>query len=154
MVIRESGLIFRGFSLVKKSYHKTDVGKIDEDLRSALMTALLNFAESTFSAKLIEYFELKKFCIAFSQANIQSGDGFEPETLLAYAIIDNEKKMDKYVQKIAKPFLSQSLNQFITDNEGENLSEVRKYQYFKKNLDEIFGSTVKTLDERLNGVLF
>ena len=110
MVIRESGLIFRGFSLVKKSYHKTDVGKIDEDLRSALLTALLNFAESAFSAKNIDYFELKKFCIAFTQSNIQSDDGNEPEPLLAYAIIDNEKKMDKYVHKIAKPFLSQSLN--------------------------------------------
>jgi len=40
MVIREVGLLFRGFTLVKKSYHKTTLGKIDSDLRSGVCRIL------------------------------------------------------------------------------------------------------------------
>ena len=74
MVIRESGLIFRGFSVVKKSFHKSTIGKIDTDLRSAMMTAFINFAKSAYSSKIIDYLELKKYCIAFIGDEIQKAD--------------------------------------------------------------------------------
>ena len=63
MVIREVGLLFRGFSLVKKSYYKTTLGKIDADLRSGLLTALLNFAETAFSTGSVEYFQGNRFIL-------------------------------------------------------------------------------------------
>jgi hypothetical protein len=66
MVVREAGLIFRGFNLVKRSYHKSTKGKIDTDLRSGLLTAIKNFAESAFTKGSVEYFEGKKFLIAFT----------------------------------------------------------------------------------------
>ena len=77
MVIREVGLLFRGFTLVKKSYHKTTLGKIDADLRSGLLTALLNFAETAFSTGSVEYFQGNRFTIAFINAKILSDDGNE-----------------------------------------------------------------------------
>ena len=72
MVIREAGLLFRGFTLVNGSYHQTSGDKIDIDLRSGLLTALLSFAESAFNSDMIEYFEGAKFCIAFTEDEILS----------------------------------------------------------------------------------
>ncbi|MFX1387596.1 MAG: hypothetical protein ACFE9M_10305, partial [Promethearchaeota archaeon] len=86
MVVREAGLLFRGFTLVKKSYHKTSMGKIDTDLRSGLLTAILNFAQSTFSKDIIEYFEGKKYIITFTEDEIMSEGSIDPELIISYAI--------------------------------------------------------------------
>ena len=91
MVIREAGLLFRGFNLVKKSYHKSTLGKIDSDLRSGLLTALLTFAETAFESDSIEYFGGGKFVIAFINDKIRAEDSLEPELLISYVIIDKEK---------------------------------------------------------------
>ena len=94
MVIREAGLLFRGFTLVKKSYHKTTLGKIDADLRSGLLTALLNFAETAFSTGAVEYFEGNKFTLVFNNEKILAEDSTEPELLVSYAIIERRINMD------------------------------------------------------------
>ncbi|MFW9947941.1 MAG: hypothetical protein ACFFDX_14045, partial [Candidatus Odinarchaeota archaeon] len=105
MVIREAGLLFRGFNLVKKSYHKTTLGKIGTDLRSGLLTALLNFADTAFTHNTIEYFEGNKFVIAFINDEIMAEDSINPELLVSYAIFDKEKRIDKYIRKIVKQLL-------------------------------------------------
>jgi len=124
MVVREAGLLFRGFTLVKKSYHKSTIGKIDTDLRSGLLTAILNFAQSTFSKDLVEYFEGRKFLIAFTEDEINSEDSFEPELLISYVILDKEKRIEKYIRKIIQPLLKQMSKEFKLLNTGKNLSEV------------------------------
>jgi hypothetical protein len=154
MVIREAGLSFRGFTLVKKSYHKTSLGKIDPDLRSGLLTALLNFAEAAFSENFIEYFEGKKYTIAFLKDEILSEDSNKPEIILAYAILDKEKKVDKYIKKVVQPLLKNVLNDFKNLNTGKNLSEITQFQVFKKNLDSIFGSETKKIDQKLQGLFY
>ena len=154
MVIRESGLIFRGFSVVKKSFHKSTIGKIDTDLRSAMMTAFINFAKSAYSSKIIDYLELKKYCIAFIGDEIQSLDGDDPESLIAYAILDKEKRTDRHVRKLIKPLLNDVMNQFILENEGKNLTETNQFKYFKKNMKKILGSTTQTMEEKALGTLF
>ena len=121
MVIREVGLLFRGFTLVKKSYHKTTLGKIDADLRSGLLTALLNFAETAFSTGAVEYFQGNRFTIAFINAKILSEDSNVPELLVSYAIIDRQKKIDKYIRKIVNPLLIKVAQEFKSQNEGKNL---------------------------------
>ncbi|MFW9820504.1 MAG: hypothetical protein ACFFE5_12905 [Candidatus Thorarchaeota archaeon] len=151
MVVREAGLLFRGFTLVKKSYHKTTLGKIDSDLRSGLLTAILDFAQSTFSK--VEYFEGKKFLITFTDEKIISDDGFEPELLVSYAILDREKKIEKYIHKIIQPLLKKMLTEFKTQNAGKNLSEVSQFKDFKNSLDNIFGTDTQTLDQKLRGFL-
>ncbi len=152
MVVREAGLLFRGFTLVKKSYHKTSKGKIDTDLRSGLLTAILNFAQSTFSKDIVEYFEGKKYLIAFTEDQINAEDGFEPELIISYAILDKDKKIEKYIRKIIHPLLKQVSKEFKTLNTGKNLSEVSQFKNFKQNLDRIFGTDTQTIDQKLKGV--
>ncbi|MBY9010079.1 MAG: hypothetical protein KGD74_09470 [Candidatus Lokiarchaeota archaeon] len=154
MVIREVGLLFRGFTLVKRSYHKTTLGKIDADLRSGLLTALLNFAETAFSTGSVEYFQGNRYTIAFINANILADDSVEPELLISYAIIDKRKKIDKYVNKLVNPLLVKVAEGFKTQNEGKNLSEVSQFRIFKKTLDEIFGSNTKKVDQKLDGLFY
>ncbi len=149
MVVREAGLLFRGFTLVKKSYHKSTIGKIDTDLRSGLLTAILNFAQSTFSKDVVEYFEGKKFLIAFTDDEINAKDGYEPELLISYVILDKEKRIEKYIRKIIRPLLKQMSKEFKTLNTGKNLSEISQFKDFKLNLDNIFGSDTKTVDQKL-----
>ena len=149
MVVREAGLLFRGFTLVKQSYHESTKGKIDTDLRSGLLTAILNFAQSTFSKDLVEYFEGKKFLIAFTEDEIHSEDSIEPELLISYVILDKEKRIEKYIRKIIQPLLKQITKEFKSINTGKNLSEVTQFKSFKQNLDKIFGADAKTVDQKL-----
>jgi len=154
MVIREVGLLFRGFTLVKRSYHKTTLGKIDSDLRSGLLTALLNFAETAFATGAIEYFQGNRFTIAFINANISATDSVEPELLISYAIIDKKKKIDKYVNKLVNPLLEKVAEDFISQYDGNNLSEVSQFKIYKKTLDKIFGSITKKIDQKLDGLFY
>ncbi|UCC21276.1 MAG: hypothetical protein JSV62_08360 [Promethearchaeota archaeon] len=149
MVVREVGLLFRGFTLVKKSYHKTSMGKIDPDLRSGLLTAILNFAQSTFSKDMVEYFEGKKYTIAFTEDQIIAEDSFEPELIISYAILDKEKKIEKYIRKIIQPLLKQMSKEFKSLNSGKNLSEISQFKDFKQNLDKIFGTDTETIEQKL-----
>ena len=154
MVIREVGLLFRGFTLVKRSYHKTTLGKIDSDLRSGLLTALLNFAETAFATGAIEYFQGNRFTIAFMNASISANDSVEPELLISYAIIDKRKKIDKYVNKLVNPLLEKVAEDFIAQYDGKNLSEVSQFKIYKKTLDKIFGSITKKIDQKLDGLFY
>ncbi|MHA1233921.1 MAG: hypothetical protein ACTSO6_03005 [Promethearchaeota archaeon] len=154
MVIREVGLLFRGFTLVKKSYHKTTLGKIDSDLRSGLLTALLNFAETAFATGSVEYFQGNRFTIAFINANILADDSIEPELLISYAIIDRQKRIDKYVKKLVNPLLTKVAENFKARYEGKNLSEVSQFKVYKKTLDIIFGSNTKKVDQKLAGLFY
>jgi hypothetical protein len=154
MVIREAGVMFRGFTIVKKSYHKATLGKIDSDLRSGLLTALLNFAETAFSINQVEYFEGKKFIIAFNNHRINAQDSLEPELLISYAILDKERKIDKYIHKIVYPSLNRVAGEFIAQNSGKNLSEISQFKYFKANLDKIFGTDTQNVDQKLQGLFY
>ena len=152
MVVREAGIIFRGFILVKRSYHKTTKGKIDQDLRSGLLSAILSFAESFFKDDSVEYFEGKRFSFTIIQDEITSGDSREPEVLTSYAILDQEKKIEKYTRKIIRPLLRKVISEFISLSKGKNLSEVSQFKGFKNNLNRIFGTDTQTIDQKLKGV--
>ncbi len=152
MVVREAGLIFRGFNLVKRSYHKSTKGKIDSDLRSGLLTAIKSFAETAFTTGSVEYFEGKKFTIAFTDAEIMSDDGIELETLLSYVILDKEKRMEKYMKKVILPLLKEVVDEFLRLNSGKNLSEVSQFRGFKEILDKIYGTDTQTIDQKLKGI--
>jgi len=155
MVIRECGILFRGFNLIFVKYHKASDEKIDKDLRSALLTALLNFAENVFTKDdAIEYFEMKKFAISFTDDIIKAEDSPIPEPILVYAILDKEKKLDKYISKVLIPSLKEIMKKFKKDYEGKNLSETSQFEHFRENIDKILGAATKTMDERARGTLF
>ncbi len=151
MVIREAGLLFRGYSLVNATYHTTSHEEIDTDLRSGLLTALLSFAEGVFKTGGVEYFELKKFIIAFVPDEIVSADTGS-ESLLCYAILDKEKKVDKYINKIIIPSLQEIIKEFKSRHGGKNLSEVSQFQKFGLVIEKIFGDDRKTVDQKFKGI--
>ena len=153
MVVREAGLLFRGFNLVKRTYHKSSKGKVDSDLRSGLLTAILNFAQSAFTKDLVEYFEGRKYIITFTEDYIHAKNGFEPENIISYAILDKERKIEKYIHKIIQPLLNKVITQFKSNFEGKNLSEVSQFKTFKTNLDNIFGTDTQTIDQKMRGIL-
>ncbi|MFW9950801.1 MAG: hypothetical protein ACFFKA_11845, partial [Candidatus Thorarchaeota archaeon] len=70
------------------------------------------------------------------------------------AILDKEKKVDKYLDKIISPSLNKIAEEFIAQNNGKNLSEVSQFKYFKKFLDDIFGSDTKNIDQKLQGLFY
>jgi trehalose-6-phosphate synthase len=152
MVVREAGLIFRGFYLVKKSYHKTTKGKIDQDLRSGLLTAILNFAETAFTKDTVEYFEMNKLLITFKEDRLVAKDSLEPETLISYVVLDKEKKVEKYIHKVIQPLLHKVIQEFKANHMGKNFSEVSQFKVFKQNLDRIFGTDTQTVDQKLKGI--
>lgn len=154
MVVREAGVLFRGFTLINASYHHTSGEEIDTDLRSGLLTALLNFAENAFSTELVEYFEGKKYIIAFIEDKVFPEKHLEPELLIAYAILDKEKNVGKHVRKIIDPLLKEVLKQFKENCKDKDLCEISQFSDFKENLDNIFGSDVKTVDQKLEGSFF
>ena len=138
MTIYEAGLLFRGFTLINSIYHESSGDKIDMDLRSGLLSAIIIFAENAFSSSLIEYLEGTKFVIAFTHDKMMSDDSNESEILIGYAIIDKKKKIEKYVQKTIQPFLYQCTVKFKNEYEGRNLSEVSQFYPFKDYIDSIF----------------
>ena len=154
MVIREAGILFRGFTLANASYHKTSVEQIDADLRSSLLMALKDFAEISFSTDIVEYFEMKKYIIAFIDDKIKPSDSPEPESIISYAILDKEKKIDKIINKIVQPSLKKVISEFKAKYDGKNLSKISQFKNFRKNLDEIFGSDTKTIEQKLKGTFF
>jgi len=154
LVIRECGLLFRGFTLIYESYHKTSGEEIDNDLRSGLLTALLNFAEISFASNSVEYFEMKKFIIAFIEDKILSKDSEVPEVLITYAILDKEKKINKHLSKVIIPSLREITRIFKEKYEGENLSEISLFKEFKKTIEKILGSDIENLEQKLKGTFF
>jgi len=154
MVIREAGILFRGFTLAHASYHKTSELDIDKDLRSSLLTALVNFAEGVFSVDSVEYFEMKKFVISFIKDQITPSDSDDPESIITYAILDKQKKVEKLIKKMVVPSLKKIVNQFKLKYDGKNLSEISQFRNFKQELDNIFGTDTKTIEQKLKGTFF
>lgn len=154
MVIRECGLLFRGYTLIYENYHKTSEEKIDNDLRSGLLTALLNFAEISFASSSVEYFEMKKFVIAFIDDTILSKDGEAPEPLITYAILDKEKKIDKHISRVIIPSLREITGAFKEKYEGENLSEISLFREFKKTIEKVLGTDIENLEQKLKDTFF
>ena len=154
MVIREAGILFRGFTLTVASYHKTSEFDIDTDLRSSLLTALVNFAEGVFSVDTVEYFEMKKFVISFIQDQITPSNSDQPESIITYAILDKQKKVEKLVKKMVLPSLKKIVYQFKLKYDGKNLSEISQFRDFKQELDNIFGTDTKTIEQKLKGTFF
>ncbi|MFX1487710.1 MAG: hypothetical protein ACFFBI_01080 [Promethearchaeota archaeon] len=138
--------------MVKKSYHKTTKGKIDQDLRSGLLTAILNFAETAFTKDTVEYFEMNKLLITFKEDRLVAKDSLDPETLISYVVLDKEKKVEKYIHKVIQPLLGKVIQEFKANNMGKNFSEVSQFKVFKQNLDRIFGTDTQTVDQKLKGI--
>jgi len=153
MVIREAGIMARGYPLVYSSYHETGAG-IDVVLRSGLLSGILNFVESAFEKQIVEYIESKNYIIAFKADKILAEKAVEPEPIISYIIMDKEKKIDKFISKNISPLLKKILKEFILGYTGKNLSYISIFEDFKKVINKNFEIESKSLDEKIKQSLF
>lgn len=153
VLIRECGILFRGFTIINSQYHDFGTNIKDKDLRSGLLTAIINFSEVAFSHSL-EYIEGKKKSLIFTQDKILSTDGQDvSEIIISYIIMDKVKHIDKVKERIV-PELKKLLLLFKEKYKNKNLSHVSEFQEFKQEIDNLFGEEGKTVDQRLKGSFF
>lgn len=153
VLIRECGILFRGFTIINSQYHDFGTNIKDKDLRSGLLTAIINFSEAAFS-HILEYIEGKKKSLIFTQDKILSTDGEDAsEIIISYLIMDKVKHIDKEKERIV-PELRKLLLLFKEKYKNKNLSHVSEFQEFKQEIDNLFGEEGKTVDQRLKGSFF
>ena len=150
MLIREAGIIFNGIPVIFASYHRASKEKTDLICSSGLMSGLLTFAECLMAP--IEYFESSKFTIIFKKGIMEDYYGKQQE-ILSFLVIDKDNRLEKYLDKTIKPLLNKLLNKFISEFNGCKVTEVAKFEPFRKTIDKIFGTGTQTLEEKVVSLL-
>lgn len=150
MLIREAGIIFNGIPVIFASYHRASKEKTDLICSSGLMSGLLTFAECLMAP--IEYFESSKYTIIFKKGNIQDFYG-KNQDILSFIVIDKDERLEKYLNRTIKPLLNKLLERFISEYNGCKVTEVAKFEPFKKTIDKIFGTGTQTLEEKVISLL-
>lgn len=151
MLIREAGIIFNGIPVIFASYHRASKEKTDLICSSGLMSGLLTFAECLMAP--IEYFESSKYTIVFKKGIMQDYYGKEQE-ILSFLVIDKDDRLEKYLDRSIKPLLDRLLKKFISEFTGYKVTEVAKFEPFRKTIDKIFGTGTQTLEEKVVSLLF
>jgi len=150
MLIREAGIIFNGIPVIFASYHRASKEKTDLICSSGLMSGLLTFAECLMAP--IEYFESSKFTIIFKKGIMEDYYGKQQE-ILSFLVIDKDNRLEKYLDKTIKPLLNKLLNKFISEFNGCKVTEVAKFEPFRKTIDKIFSTGTQTLEEKVVSLL-
>jgi len=150
MLIREAGIIFNGIPVIFASYHRASKEKTDLICSSGLMSGLLTFAECLMAP--IEYFESSKYTIVFKKGIMQDFHGKKQE-ILSFLVIDKDDRLEKYLDRTIKPLLEKLLKKFISEYNGCKVTEVAKFEPFRKTIDKIFGTGVQTLEEKVVSLL-
>ncbi|MFX0080715.1 MAG: hypothetical protein ACFE94_03085 [Candidatus Hodarchaeota archaeon] len=150
MLIREAGIIFNGIPVIFASYHRASKEDTDLICSSGLMTGILTFAECLMQP--IEYFESSKYTIIFKKGMMQDFYGKNRE-ILSFLVLDRDDRLEKYLDKTIKPILDKLLKRFISQYTGCKVTEVAKFEPFKKTIDKIFGTDTQTLEEKVTSLL-
>ena len=150
MLIREAGIIFNGIPVIFASYHRASKEKTDLICSSGLMSGLLTFAECLMAP--IEYFESSKYTIIFKKGIMEDFYGKKQE-ILSFIVIDKDDRLEKYINRTIKPLLDRLLNKFTSEFNGCKVTEVAKFEPFRKTIDKIFGTGTQTLEEKVVSLL-
>ena len=150
MLIREAGIIFNGIPVIFASYHRASKEKTDLICSSGLMSGLLTFAECLMAP--IEYFESSKYTIVFKKGIMQDFYGKSQE-ILSFLVLDKDDRLEKYLNRTIKPLLDKLLKKFILEYNGCKVTEVAKFEPFRKTVDKIFGTGTQTLEEKVISLL-
>jgi len=150
MLIREAGIIFNGIPVIFASYHRASKEKTDLICSSGLMSGLLTFAECLMAP--IEYFESSKYTIIFKKGIMEDFYGKKQE-ILSFIVIDKDDRLEKYLNRTIKPLLDRLLNKFTSEFNGCKVTEVAKFEPFRKTIDKIFGTGTQTLEEKVVSLL-
>ena len=153
MVIKEVGIMVRGYPLVYSNYHDIGENKIEIILRSGLLSGILSFVESAFSNQSIEYIESKNFIIAFKADKIKAFKSIEEEPIISYAILDKEKKIDNFISKNVIPILKKILKKFISLYNNRNLTNISQFDDFKEQLNNVFEIESKSIEDKFKGLI-
>ena len=68
--------------------------------------------------------------------------------------LSSQKKIEKSIHKVIQPSLKKIIYKFKSMYDGKNLSHISQFKDFKNELDRIFGSDTKTIDQKLKGTYF
>lgn len=150
MLIREAGIIFNGIPVIFASYHRASKEETDLICSSGLMSGLLTFAECLMAP--IEYFESSKYTIVFRKGIMRDFYGKEQE-ILSFLVIDKDDRLEKYLDRTIKPLLDKLLKKFVSEFNGFKVTEVAKFEPFRKTIDKLFGTGTLTLEEKVISLL-
>ncbi|MBY8989783.1 MAG: hypothetical protein KGD58_03430 [Candidatus Lokiarchaeota archaeon] len=150
MLIREAGIIFNGIPVIFASYHRASKEKTDLICSSGLMSGLLTFAECLMAP--IEYFESSKYTIVFKKGIMEDFYG-RKQDILSFMVIDKDDRLEKYLNRTIKPLLDKLLTKFVAEYNGCKVTEVAKFEPFRKTIDKIFGTGTQTLEEKVVSLL-
>ncbi len=138
--IYEAGVILRGFTLVNYIIRNVSVKtkkEVHKDLRSSFISAITQFVEKAFQGSTLEYLESGDILFIFITETIQAGDFNTVENILAYAICDKKKNIDKEVEKVREK-LKLMLIHFKQKYNNENFTIIDKFQDFKPEIEKFF----------------
>lgn len=138
--IYEAGVILRGFTLVNYIIRNVSVKtkkEVHKDLRSSFISAITQFVEKAFQGSTLEYLESGGILFIFITETIQAGDFNTVENILAYAICDKKKNIDKQVEKVREK-LKLMLIHFKQKYNNENFTIIDKFQDFKPEIEKFF----------------
>lgn len=138
--IFEAGIIFRGYTLVNRKF-KDFVAKenteIHEDLRASFISAITEFCEYAFMGSSLEYLVSKDLLIIFTTDTIHADDYPSKEPILAYAICEKKKSVDRQVKSVVER-LTNVLIYFIQRYNKHNLSETTQFRVFEPIIEGFF----------------
>ena len=152
MVIREIGLLLYGMPIFYQPYNKASRDESSLITRSAFISSILGFAEKLISP--VDYFESEKYVFVFQKDYIHAKRTKNKELLIAYTILDKEKRVEKSIKNRILPLLEEVLKKFILKFSGKDLNETTQFLSFKEDLDKIVGTDTKSLDEKVSSMFF
>ncbi len=147
MQIYEAGIIIGGIPIISANY--INPSEKDEDLihKCALLSCLLNFAETLISP--IESFESTKYNFIFKKEKINTINS-EITDIFAYLILDKNEKFDKNVKRKINPLLENILHKFKVNYHGHDFSYSTQFIQFKNIIDNILGISKNNIEDKIS----
>ncbi|MBN1329708.1 MAG: hypothetical protein JXA54_09570 [Candidatus Heimdallarchaeota archaeon] len=141
MAILESGVMFGGMPIVKKSYY--DEKSTSTILTTGLLEAIQSFAVEVFNDET-ETFRMKKYSIYLHKIKLSSN-----QIVTIYCICDSTDRIN-----IVKEIMKSIANKFIIEFPNVDLSCLDNYKAFEEIITKGFGDLIYRSDERLRKIFF
>ncbi|MBY9006161.1 MAG: hypothetical protein KGD63_05340 [Candidatus Lokiarchaeota archaeon] len=145
MRIHEVGIVIGGIPIIYKTYDEDINVNHNSDIicKSALMSSILNFAEIILSP--MESFESNRYNVFFKKNKINSNNSQNLD-FFAYVVSDKEKKSEK-LKKNINTVLEKIIDEFKSQYNGDDYTEVSHYSKFNNVIDKILGQGNSTEDK-------
>ncbi|TFF97592.1 MAG: hypothetical protein EU541_08025 [Promethearchaeota archaeon] len=152
MRVHEIGIVKEGIPLLSQKYSKSGDKNFDSLSKSALISSLLQYAESVMSP--VEYFESNKYSMIFKKGKMKTPHTSKPSKIFSYVILDRRKEISEKNKKRIIDLCTNILDEFIKRYDGMDTSEVSKFEKFKPFIDDTLGDLTKSLDDKFSSLFF